>query len=188
VLKVTGINVDLRNYDEQEIIVEQYKKFLNGLDFPLQIFIRNNYLELSDYIDYMHGNVNNLSEWLLKEQWHWYIDFLEDINSKQWLIFVKEFYVVVPYYPMEEDSKNIRKPWRQKFMNALSTVETPEKIVDRYRTFLKNNKYLDTRVTVVSESLRWVWMTAERLWMTDLIWLLFKCYNPDAHKDQAILV
>ncbi len=188
ILKITWINIDLRNYDEQEVIVEQYKKFLNWLDFPLQILIRNNYLELSDYIEYMHKNVNALDEWLLKDQWDWYVQFLEDINSKQWLIYVKEFYVVVPYYPMEEDSKNIRKPWRQKFMNALSNVETPEKIVDRYRIFLKNDKFLDTRVNVVSESLKWVWMYAERLWTTDIISLLFKCYNPDAHKDQAILV
>jgi len=126
ILKVTWINVDLRNYDEQEVIVEQYKKFLNWLDFPLQLFIRNTYLELSDYIDYMQWNVADLDEWLLKEQGHGYVDFLDDINSKQWLIFVKEFYVIVPYYPMEDDTKNIRKPRWQKFMNALSTVN------DRY--------------------------------------------------------
>lgn len=188
ILKVTWVNIDLRNYDEQEVIVEQYKKFLNWLDFPLQILVRNNYLELSDYIEYMNKHVNELETWLLKEQWDGYIEFLEWINDKQWLIFVKEFYIIVPYYPMEEDSDHIRKPWRQKFMNALSTVETPEKIVDRYRSFLKNDKFLNTRVNVVAESLKWVWMYAERLDMTNIIGLLFKCYNPDAHKDQSILV
>lgn len=188
ILKVTWVNIDLRNGDEQQVIVEQYKKFLSWLDFPLQIFIRNNYLELSDYITYMKKNVSKIDHWLLKDQGDGYVSFLEDINSKQWLIYTKEFYVIIPYYPMEEDSKNVRKPRWQKFMNAMSTTETPEKIVDRYRTFLKNNKYLDTRVNVVAESLKWVWMYSKRLWMKDIISLLFKCYNPDAHKDQSVFI
>jgi S-methylmethionine-dependent homocysteine/selenocysteine methylase len=29
ILKVQGINLDLKNYEEQQIVLEQYKKFLN---------------------------------------------------------------------------------------------------------------------------------------------------------------
>jgi len=29
ILKVSGLNLDLKNFDEQNIIIEQYKKFLN---------------------------------------------------------------------------------------------------------------------------------------------------------------
>ncbi|MBP7848253.1 hypothetical protein KA013_03500, partial [Patescibacteria group bacterium] len=58
ILKIDGLNIDLRNYEEQEATVEQYKRFLNGLEFPIQILIRNTYLELSDYITYMHEHVN----------------------------------------------------------------------------------------------------------------------------------
>jgi len=56
VVRLTGVNLDLRNYDEQEVIAEQYKRFLNGLDFPVQIMVRNTYLELSDFITYVQGN------------------------------------------------------------------------------------------------------------------------------------
>lgn len=186
ILKITGINLDLRNYDEQEIVVEQYKRFLNGLDFPLQIFVRNTYLELSDYIQYMSEHVATIDHNLLADQGTAYINFLDEINRQQWLVFVKEFYMVVPYYPLEDDTPNIRKPWWRKFMNALSNVETPEKIVDRYRGFIKNNKYLNTRVAVVADGLKSLGMYAERLDMMDCVSLLFKCYNPDAHKDQAV--
>lgn len=186
VLKIDGLNIDLKNYEEQEVIVEQYKRFLNGLDFPLQILVRNTYLELSDYITYMHSHVDPIQQPALKAQGEWYINFLENINKKQWLIYVKEFYVVVPFYALNADTENMRKPWRRKFMDALSTVETPEKIVDRYRVFTKNSKFLDTRVNVVLEWLRALWVTGERLWLSDLISLLFKSYNPDVHKDQAV--
>jgi hypothetical protein len=29
VIKVDGLNLDLKNYDEQQVIIEQYKRFLN---------------------------------------------------------------------------------------------------------------------------------------------------------------
>jgi len=150
ILKIDGLNIDLRNYEEQEAVVEQYKRFLNGLDFPIQILIRNTYLELSDYITYMHEHVNQIENNALKGQGEGYIKFLDEINAKQGLIFVKEFYVVIPYYPLEQD-ESIRKPRWRKFLDALSTKETPEKVVERYRSFLRNDKFLDTRVNVVLE-------------------------------------
>jgi hypothetical protein len=83
VVKLTGVNLDLRNFDEQEVIVEQYKRFLNGLDFPVQILIRNTYLELSDFIRYVHGHVDTIATKALKQQGDGYISFLEQINAKQ---------------------------------------------------------------------------------------------------------
>lgn len=187
VLKVTWLNIDLKNYDEQVQVIEQYKRFLNGLDFPIQILIRNDYLELSDYIWYMKWNVQLVANDQLKAQWEWYISFLENINSQQGLIYTKEFYVVLPFYPYEQDKESVRKPRWQKFLNALSQTETPESIVTRYRNFVKYNKLLNTRVGVVSEWLRWVWLIAERLELSDMISLLFKFYNPDAHKDLSVI-
>ncbi len=187
VIKVTWLNIDLKNYDEQLATIEQYKRFLNWLDFPLQILIRNNYLELSDYIWYMRWHVDLVAHEALKKQGEAYIKFLSGINSQQWLIYVKEFYIVIPYYPLEQDVASVRKARWRKFADALSTQETPEKIVNRYRMFVRNGKFLDTRVSVVIEGLRWVGMFWERLWLWDLISLLFREYNPDSHKDQAVI-
>ncbi|MBO4203709.1 hypothetical protein J5893_02655 [bacterium] len=50
ILKVEGLNLDLKNADEQAVVLEQYKRFLNGLDFPIQILVRNTYLDLTDYL------------------------------------------------------------------------------------------------------------------------------------------
>jgi hypothetical protein len=136
----------------------------------------------------MHSYVDHIENKPLREQGEWYISFLDDINTKQGLIYVKEFYIVVPYYPLEDDSQNIAKPRWRKFLDALSRIETPEKIVSRYRSFLANNKFLDTRVNVVLEWLGWVGMVGERLGLTDLISLLFKVYNPDAHKNQSTFI
>jgi hypothetical protein len=186
ILRLTGVNLDLRNYDEQEVIAEQYKKFLNGLDFPIQILVRNTYLELSDFITYVQGYTTKItSDSLLRWQADSYVSFLDQINAKQWLIYIKEFYLIIPYYPMENDVGSIRKPWWVKFLDAFNKNETAEKIVGRYRSFLKNEKFLETRVNVVIEWLKWVGIYGERLALNELISLMFKVYNPDAHKDQA---
>ena len=42
ILKIEWINLDLKNSDEIQIVLEQYKRFLNGLWFPIQIIVRNN--------------------------------------------------------------------------------------------------------------------------------------------------
>jgi hypothetical protein len=68
IIKVAGLNIDLRNYDEQVSVVEQYKKFLNGLGFPIQILIRNTYLELSDYINYIKDKVEVIDQKALRSQ------------------------------------------------------------------------------------------------------------------------
>ena len=50
ILKAEGINLDLKNFDEIQTILEQYKRFLNGLEFPLQFLVRNTYLDLREYL------------------------------------------------------------------------------------------------------------------------------------------
>jgi len=68
ILKITGLNLDLKNYDEQQIVLEQYKKFLNGLQFPMQILVRNTYLDLTKYLSYMNKNLSTIDNPALKSQ------------------------------------------------------------------------------------------------------------------------
>ena len=97
IIKVDWLNLDLKNYDEQQVILEQYKRFLNWLAFPIQILIRNTYLDLTEYLSYLKRNLKEIENPALKNQWKSYISFLEWIDNQQWLIYVKEFYVVIPY-------------------------------------------------------------------------------------------
>ncbi len=185
IIKVFWLNLDLKNSDEQEIVLEQYKRFINWLDFPIQILARSTYLDLTDYINFVSQQVGSIDNDVLKWQWEEYANFLENINSKQWLIYTKEFYIVVPYYSWLDDTNEISKPWWKKIMWILDSKETPEKIVSRYRWFVKNKKHLDTRCNIVMEWLRWIWVFCERLEVSDIVSLLFKVYNPNSHKEQS---
>ncbi len=185
IIKVWGLNLDLKSYEEQQIAVQQYKRFLNWLDFPIQILIRSTYLDITDYIQFLKTKVNNIENDVLKWYWEEYLKFLEKINLTQWIAYSKEFYIIVPYYPLN-DNKEVKKSWFTKLLNTLTWwEETPEKIVARYRDFLKNKKHLDTRCNIIIEGLKSLWMIAERLKVDEIISLLFKVYNPYAHKSQA---
>ena len=185
IVKAIWLNLDLKNSDEQQVAIEQYKRFLSWLDFPVQILVRNTYLDLTDYIDYMKDNVSNRENDILRWQGEQYINFLDDINSRQWLIYTKEFYIVVPYYPSWDDQWWMRKPWWKKFLDSLENQDSPDKIVERYRKFKKNRQYLDTRINIITEWLKWLGISAERLEISEIISLLFKVYNPNSHKEQS---
>ncbi len=183
IIKVFWLNLDLKNYEEQLISIEQYKRFLNWLDFPIQIVARSSYLDLTDYIEYMKERVELIENEVLKEQWNLYISFLDEINSKQWLIYTKEFYIVVPYYSLWSDAWKLRRPWRKKFLDSLDTKESAEKVVARYRDFLKNRQHLDTRCYLIMEWLKNIGLVCERLDTPEIISLLFKVHNPISQKQ-----
>ena len=185
ILKAEGINLDLKNFDEIQTILEQYKRFLNWLEFPLQFLVRNTYLDLREYLWYVQNNINQLDPGALKEQWKNYAEFLENINMKQWLIYVKEFYVVIPYYENEQDTDQVKKAWWSRFLDTLNSKDDVESIVSRYRSFVKGQKMLNTRISLVQEWLWSLWVRTELLTTKDVISLLFSMYNPLLDSTQS---
>ena len=187
ILKVDWINFDLKNFEDQQILLEQYKRFLNWLWFPIQIVVRNNYLDLSRYLDYMTQNLSNVVNPELKNTWKAYFKFLQNIDSKQWLIFEKSFYIIVPYYETEKDESSIKKSWFTKLMNVLNAKDDVEAIVERYRTFQKWKNMLDMRCNLITDWLSSLWIDAERISTFEIISLLFNFYNPLLHNAQSSL-
>ena len=185
ILKVEWINLDLKNFEDQQIVLEQYKKFLNWLGFPIQIIVRNNYLDLSGYLTYIKKNLKDIVNPTLKKTWESYYQFLENIDNKQWLIYEKSFYIVVPYYIWEKDEASIKKSWFTKLLDALNAKDNTEKIVERYRGFQKWRSMLDSRCNLLTDWLASIWIRTEKLSTNWIIELLFNYYNPLLHNAQG---
>ena len=188
ILKVEWLNLDLKNYDEQQVILEQYKRFLNWLAFPIQILVRNTYLDLAEYLSYLRKNLKEVDNPALKRQWNSYVSFLEWIDNQQGLIYVKEFYIIVPYYQDEMDAEQINRSWWDKFLNILNAKDDVEMIVQRYRNFIKNEQNIQTRENVLISGLNDLGMSAERLDTAGVVSLLFRMYNPLLDSSQARFV
>lgn len=185
ILKVEGLNLDLKNFEEVNIILEQYKRFLNGLQFPIQIVIRNDYLDLSQYLEYLSGNLKKLTNPTLKDQGEKYFEFLQDIDAKQGMIFNKSFYIVVPYSVGEDDKAQIKKWWFTKLLTVLDSKDSVEQIVSRYRIFLKGKSMLESRCNVLKDGLQGMGLSTSVLATSEIIGLLFSFYNPLLHKSQS---
>ncbi len=188
ILRINGINLDLKNGEEQQIVLEQYKKFLNWLEYPIQILVRNTFLDLSNYLTYIDGNIKNIENPVLKQQGEAYYRFLQNIDMQQWLIFNKEFYIIVPYYESEQDKGQIQRSRWGKLLDVLNAKDSVEKVVTRYRQFLKGRNWLDTRVNLIIDGLNGIGIGAEKIPTSDIISLIFRCYNPLLHSSQAPLI
>jgi len=188
IIKCSWLNIDLKNYEEQQIVAERYARFLNSLDFPIQILLRSTYLDLSNYLSYVKEKIDSIENEVLKWQWEQYFDFLKHLNDNQGFLFTKEFYVVVPYYWFDE-AKKIRENQFSKIMSALSNTQTAESIANSLRQLNKNKKHLNQRVSIVQNWLQWIWLDSKRLWLKEIVSLLFEVYNPlNTKKQSEILI
>ena len=149
------------------------------------MLVRNTYLDLTEYLSYLKKNLKEIDNPALKNQWNNYVTFLEWIDNQQWLIYVKEFYIIIPYYWDERDAEQINRSRRDKFLNILNAKDNIETIVERYRTFIKCEQNIQTRENVLISGLNDLWMSAERLDTAGVVSLLFRMYNPLLDSSQA---
>lgn len=101
------------------------------------------------------------------------------------MIYNKEFYIIVPYYQGEEDKSQIQRSRWGKLLDVLNAKDSVEKVVQRYRQFLKGRTGLETRVNLIIEGLGSMGIIAEKIPTSDIINLIFRCYNPLLHSSQA---
>lgn len=101
VLLVSSLNFALKSEDEQMAIVYQFQNFLNSLDFSCQIVVNSRRVNITGYIDKIKELENKQKNELLKIQTAEYKAFIEEIVANG-SIMSKNFYVVVPYFPMTE--------------------------------------------------------------------------------------
>jgi len=184
IIKCSWLNINLKNAEEQQIVAERYSRFLNSLDFPIQIVLRSTYLDLSDYLNYIKKNIDKINNEVLRWQWEQYFEFLKKLNDSQGLLFTKEFYVIVPYYSFD-DQKKIRQNQFEKIMSALTHTETAENIANKLRQLHKDKKHLNQRCILIQNWLQWIWLEAKRLDLEEIVALLFEVYNPLAIKKQS---
>lgn len=86
--------------DEQKIKVEELKKVLNSIDYPIKIFSIDKPMDLGDNVNILGSKIklekNKYKAKLLEEDYN----FMQELNSKKWVV-NREFYLI-----LEEDSEN----------------------------------------------------------------------------------
>lgn len=187
VLRVHALNFNLKSQEEQDAILMSYQRFLNALNFPIQIIIRSLRVDIESYILKLRTLSDNQSNRLLKEQTNKYIDFLLTlIDLAQ--IMKKEFYIVIPFD--FENNESVRKTdfigIFKSFWSAISQEDSISDIrLNRSRS-AKLKKWNYERLSTVKMSLEAIGLKAEEVQKQDLIKLLYNYYNPKISAENLL--
>lgn len=100
VIEVGAVNFWLLAQEEQTSMIYSYASLLNSLSFPVQILILSKKMDISAYLDYLDGKINNQNNPLLKTQLVNYKEFIKNIVKKN-VVLEKRFFFVVPFSPLE---------------------------------------------------------------------------------------
>ncbi len=179
VLRIHALNFNLKSTEEQDAILMSYQRFLNSLNFPIQIIIRSLKVDIEAYINRLKNLAIKQQNSLLQEQTYRYIDFLVNlIDLAQ--IMKKEFFIVVPFD--FENNESIRKTdifWVfRTFWSALSQEESVSDIRLKRSRLDKLKKWNFERLSTVKMSLESIGLKAEEVKKEDLIKLIYNYYNP----------
>jgi len=171
VMMVSSMNFALKNDDEQQAIIAQFQRFLNSLDFSLQIVNQTRRLNITGYFDLLKDLETKQQNDLLRRQTANYREFVEKLIGGG-TIMAKNFYVVVPFSLIEalptEDQKGLlkRKP---KVRGKLTDQE-----------FARMKTQLWQRMEFVALGLKRTGLTVVPLNSEELIELLWSWYHPAA--------
>ena len=184
VVMVKSINFDLMSQEEQEAVEFSYQGFLNSLYFPIQIFVHSQKIDLKPYIDKLDKIRLEHDNMLLALIMADYLDFIDNLSASA-NIMDKLFYVVIPYFPVDEVQKAITQS--KNFITGLAQIFSSKKeehIIINEADLDKAKTELRNRVQAVLAGLIQCGIQGLPLDTQELIELYYDVYNPDTSTRQ----
>lgn len=187
VLKCSTINFLLKSIEEQDAIIMSFQRFLNSIDFPIQIIVRSTKLDIEAYLNKLNNLAVNQTNPLLQRQTYEYIEYLKKLVEVA-QIMRKDFYIVVPQDDEWDNSvRDLSIVW--KFKNFWASINGQEDILSirsQIRNLNRNKKAISTRVNSIKTSLESIWIKSEELSKENLIKFLTEYYNPTLESFNSI--
>lgn len=100
VLRTTAINFNLLSEEEQDATIYAYAGLLNSLSFSIQILIRSQRKNISDYISLLDNRIQITPSQKVKENLLSYRQFVKSL-VKENRVLEKKFYVIVSFSAIE---------------------------------------------------------------------------------------
>lgn len=167
VLLATSINFALKSTDEQQAILSQFQAFLNSLDFSLQVYAQSRRLDIRPYLEILRGRESEQDNDLMRIQLREYMEFIRTF-TEQVDIMTKNFFVIIPYTPLNMEVKGISK-----LLRAGKQEKSSE---DR---FMEDRVQLEQRVSVVEQGLARIGIRTAVLDTEKLTELYYHIFNPE---------
>lgn len=183
VIACKSINFDLMSEREREGVEYSYQNFLNSLNFPVQILIRSQRVDIGPYIDKLLDVRRNQDNMLLGVLMDDYINFI-DALSQEANIMEKTFYIVVPFFP-QGDAANLVEQGKGFFGKLFAK---PKNTVTRIDTaaYQKAKDEIKNRVDAVMAGMFQIGVQSVQLDTKSLGELYYNFYNPDTAVRQPL--
>jgi len=182
ILMTSSLNFGLKSRDEQTAIILQFQNFLNSLEFPIQIFIQSNRLNIRPYLSILEEREKVQLIDAMKIQVHEYIEFIKKF-TEQTNIMSKTFFIVVPY------SRGVNLPTASQggfiekiFGKKAKTAKTPKEKHD----IEESRTQLEQRVSIIEQGLARCDIRTTRLGSEEITELFYRKFNP-GELDSAVV-
>lgn len=172
ILAVSSTNFDLKSQDEQNSIIFNFQRFLNSLDFPVQILMQSRKMEIGGYLEKLKRLAEKQTNELLRVQTVEYTEFISRLIENA-SIMNKNFYVIVPL------GESVF-PQAAGFFSSLFGGGKAKQIAQKIENFEKAKEKLDNRVSAILSNLSGIGVRGQRLKTEEIIQLYYNSYNFDA--------
>lgn len=183
VIACKSINFDLMSDKEREGVEFSYQNFLNSLNFPVQILVRSQRVDIGPYLDKLVDLRRNQDNMLLGVLMDDYINFI-DILSQEANIMEKSFYIVIPYFP-KGDAANIVEQGKGFFGKLFAKPQNTITHIDG-ATYQKAKDEIKNRTDSVTAGLFQLGVQSAQLDTKALGELYYNFYNPDTAVRQPL--
>jgi len=183
VIACRSINFDLMSDREREGVEYSYQNFLNSLNFPVQILIRSQRVDIGPYLDKLVTSRRTQDNMLLGVLMDDYINYI-DVLSQEANIMEKSFYIVIPYFP-GGDAANLLEQGKGFFGKLFAK---PKNTVTRIDTVVyeKAKSEVKNRVDNVVAGMFQIGVQSVQLDTKSLGELYYNFYNPDTAVRQPL--
>ncbi len=183
VVACKSINFDLMSDREREGVEYSYQNFLNSLNFPIQILVRSQRVDIGPYIEKLVDTRRSQDNMLLGVLMDDYINFI-DALSQEANIMEKSFYIVIPFFP-KGDTANFVEQGKGFFGKLFAKPQNTVTHIDA-ATYQKAKDEIKNRVDSVTAGLFQLGVQSGQLDTKSLGELYYNQYNPDTALRQPL--
>ena len=172
IIKIGSTNFELKSQDEQLAILQNFRVFLNSLDFSLQIMVMSRKLNIGRYLEFLNQIAEDQQNELMRIQAVEYSKFVEELTELA-NIMAKDFFGAIPFYIGPRTKGGVREILRSIFKPAQAAKSLSPEEFGAYKT------QLSQRVSLVYENLFGLGLGAKVLKQDELVNLFYRLYSPE---------
>jgi hypothetical protein len=134
VIQTNAVNFDLLSEHEQDNKIYAFAGLLNSLNFHIQILIKTQRIDISNYVNYLKTQQSKQNNEKLNHQLQIYTEFIQNLIITNDVL-DKKFFVVIPYNPnMVMAGAKIKQPAESQEMRISEAQKA--KIIEQGKIFL----------------------------------------------------